>query len=469
MHTMKLKYLILFLWLLTGITVAQNVTVKGTAPGAAGKIIKLSSSSDFLTNREVILAEHTVDPNGNFILNASIDRTTLVSLSIDFHNAGFFAEPGKTYEIAIQPYKYDDVKELNPFIQSQNLQIRLLNLYKDDMNSLIPEFDGIYNNFLVDNFNALYRDHRKDLLDTLRNHVREKIGSPASPFVKNYIEYKLANVVQLTNTMNQAQAGMYYFTSKPVLYDNVEYMDFFTSYFSKYITATSRLLKKNDYHVLLSGKDPYAALMKSLSADTILKPENLRELVLLKGLWEIFNSSKEDRDKVLLVLSLIEHKSGDPNNRLIAGNIIKTLTSLQPGYPAPGFHLRDRNKKRFALDSLKGTIVVLNFWTTNCETCLADMDKLPEATRQFGEKVRFISISTDYSFLNMSYFISQKKDWNWTFLHVGDQVDVLKAYDVRILPLYVVIDREGNIYSYNTEGPGQGLENILEQLIQQSK
>jgi hypothetical protein len=97
------------------------------------------------------------------------------------------------------------------------------------------------------------------------------------------------------------------------------------------------------------------------------------------------------------------------------------------------------------------------------------MDKLPEATRQFGEKVRFISISTDYSFLNMSYFISQKKDWNWTFLHVGDQVDVLKAYDVRILPLYVVIDREGNIYSYNTEGPGQGLENILEQLIQQSK
>jgi hypothetical protein len=97
------------------------------------------------------------------------------------------------------------------------------------------------------------------------------------------------------------------------------------------------------------------------------------------------------------------------------------------------------------------------------------MDKLSEIVKKFRGKVRFISISTEYSFLNMSYFVNQKKDWSWTFLHVGDQVDVLKAYDVRILPLYVVIDREENIFRYNAEGPGQGLENIIEQLIQQSK
>jgi len=463
---MKLKYLILLLWLFPRITVAQNVCIKGTATGAEGKIIKLSYSSDFLTNRELLLSGSTIDSSGNFILSAPMEHTNLVSLSIDFHNAGFFAEPGKTYEIAIQPYQYDEVKELNPFIQSQNLQVRFINLPPNDPNNILSEFDGIYNNFLVDNFNALYRDHRKDLLDTLRIHVKEKISAPADPYVRNYMEYKLANLVQLTAAMSQAQTGKTYFTSRPVLYENVEYMDFFSSYFSKYMTVTSRLLKKNDYHMLLAEKDPYTVLMKALSQDTLLKPENLRELVLLKGLWEIFNSSKDDRDQVLSVLNEIEHKSSNPHNRLIAGNIIKTLTNLQPGYPAPGFRLRDVNRKRVVLDSLKGTIVVLNFWTTYCESCLADMDKISGISKKFSGKVRFISISTEYSFLNMSYFINQKKDWNWTFLHVGDQVDVLKAYDVRILPLYVVIDREGNIFRYNAEGPGQGLENIIEQLIQ---
>jgi peroxiredoxin len=466
---MKLKFLLPLLVLFAQPAFAQNVIVKGTAPGAGGKIIKLTCSSDFLTNRELLLSENTIGSDGNFILTAPIEHKNLISLSIDFHSATFFVEPGKTYEIAIQPYQYDDVKELNPFSQSQNLQIRFNHLSQNDLNNILSEFDGIYNNFLVENFNALYRDHRKSLLDTLRNRVKERIGEPEDSYAKSYIEYKLANVIQLTMAMNQAQIGTTYFTKRPVLYENVEYMDFFSSYFSKYMTATSRVLKKNDYHTLLAGKEPYVVLMKALSQDSVLKPENLRELVLLKGLWEIFNTTQDDRNHVLSVLSVIERKSTDGNNRLIAGNIIKTLTDLEPGYPAPLFQLRDLSRKRVSLDSLKGTIVVLNFWTTDCESCLGEMDKLPELSGKFKGKVRFISISTEYSFLNMLYFVSQKKDWNWTFLHVGDQVDILKAYDVRILPLFVVIDREGNIFRYNADGPGHGLENIIEQLIQISK
>ena len=467
---MKHIYILLFS-LFVGLTAfSQNVTIKGTVPGAEGRFITLSTPSDLITNTEQILGKVKIDSAGKFSLQANIDKTIACELSVDFHTGGFFIEPGKTYLIRIAPYNYNDIKELNPFINSTNLQIEILNLPSDDINFVVAAFNGVYNTFLVENFNALYRDHNKALVDTLKTKIKSEIGEPSDEYVKNYIDYKLANVIQLTQSMNQAMIGHTYFTTKPILYRNVEYMDFFNAFFSKYIYVTSRILKKNDYHILLSSQEPYAVLMKALESDSILKPEKLRELVLLKGLMDMYYTVPDDQKKIIIVLNTIEQTGKDQQNRLIASNIRKVLTNLQPGTPAPLFQLRNKeNNGSVKLDSLRGKIVVLVFWTSSCVGCTNEMDLIKPIADKYKGKVVFVGISSEYSLTRMRYYVTLKKDWDWTFLHIGDQIDVLKAYDVRSLPLFVIIDKEGNIFKYPADPPGNGLENSIEQLVQLSK
>ena len=459
------------LFLIIGLTASsQNVTIKGTAPGAGGRFVTLTVTSDFLTETEQTLARASIDSTGSFTMTVPVDRTILGKVSIDFHTADFFIEPGKDYQIRIAPYKYDDVKELNPFINSTDLQMELLHLPSNDINFILGEFDGVYNAFLVEHFNELYRDHNRTLIDSLRAKITFSVGDQTDPYIKTYMEYKQANVIQLVQFISKPMIAYTYFTSRPVLYDNIQYMDFFNSFFSKYMTATSMILKKNDYHALLSAQDPYSALMKALTADTLLRPVKLRELVLLKGLMEMYNTATDDQRKIISVLNTIEQKGQEPQARLIATNIIKNLTRLQPGTPAPLFNLRNRvNNGSVKLDSLRGKPVVVNFWTSYCEGCTNEMDLLKPIADKYKDKVLFISISSESSRLRMRYYVDLKKNWDWTFLHIGDQIDILKDYDVRSLPLFVIIDKDGNIYKYSADFPSNGLENSIEQLLQSSK
>jgi thioredoxin-related protein len=65
----------------------------------------------------------------------------------------------------------------------------------------------------------------------------------------------------------------------------------------------------------------------------------------------------------------------------------------------------------------------------------------------------------------MLYFINLKKEYVWNFLHIGDQSEVLKEYDVRSYPLFVLIDRDGKIVKYPAELPSKGLEAELQKLL----
>ena len=149
-----------------------------------------------------------------------------------------------------------------------------------------------------------------------------------------------------------------------------------------------------------------------------------------------------------------------------AENLIYMLTKLKPGTKAPEFSLRDREQKELSLQSLQGKPVLLCFWTTYCQACLSEMDLIKPLFDKYQENVHFVSISADKYFSKMLFFINLKSDWVWTFVHVGDQPDVLKDYDVRTYPLFVLIDKAGNIYKYPAELPGSGLEAEVQKLLE---
>lgn len=468
-----MNFLVKFLFLLLlaglncpGVIIAQNTVIKGVAPGAERKIIQITTPGDFITFWEKPLATSRVDSTGHFSLSVNLIKTTYIIISIDFHKAELFAEPSKTYNIVISPMKYDEYTEVNPFIQSQNLTIEVVDDDPQELNALIGSFNSIYSFFLTENFNALYRDRNRVLIDTFRVQIDNQFGPVKNNYFIDFAAYKLASLEQLTQYYNQAQLARKYFMDKSVRYNNVEYMEFFNSFFDKFITAKSNTIRKIDLAPLLKGIDPYKSIMKAMTADSILKNEQLRELVMLKGMMELYNTDSFYKDEVLAVIKAAKEKTKYPENRVVAEDMISLLTKLKPGTDAPGFTLPNRQQKEISLKSLQGKPVVICFWTTYCEGCLSEMDLIKPLYDKYGEKVHFVSISADKYFSKMLYFINLKKDYVWTFLNIGDQSDVLQDYDVRAYPLFVLIDKEGRIFKYPAAQPGAGLETELQQILE---
>jgi len=462
----RLRYLI-FILLLPLICFSQSVKITGTAPGAEGKRIEVIKFEDLITFQEKTIAGSLVDSTGSFSLTFNLDQTIFANLSIDFHRVDFYIQPSKSYNINIAPMNYNEMKEINPFLQSAKLEIGFAKDDPEELNSHIQAFDSVYNDFLLNNFNALYRDRNKLKLDSFRMKVVTTFSMIRDPYFVNYCKYKIASLVQLGQAMNQAEIGRMYFANAPVLYENTEYMDFFNQYFSKYITATCRALKFTDYNTILNGPESYKRMMRALEADSTLKKVQLRELVMIKGLLEMYHTTGYKQENIIALLGSVADESKFPENRQVAKNVIRLLTKLRVGTAAPGFKLKNKMQKEVTLSDFKGKPVVLNFWTTYCQGCITEMDRMKPIYDKFSDQVNFISISADRDFSKMQFFVNLKSDFVWNFLHIGDDYNLLKEYNVKSYPLFVLIDKDGNIVQYPADLPGSGMEQSIQKLVNQ--
>jgi peroxiredoxin len=82
--------------------------------------------------------------------------------------------------------------------------------------------------------------------------------------------------------------------------------------------------------------------------------------------------------------------------------VCSTPCFLRPDYlsadrRAPPFSLKDLQGKSVTLESLKGKVVVLNFWTKTCGPCLEEMPELAEFTKVLRDRrdVVVLAVSTD--------------------------------------------------------------------------
>lgn len=114
------------------------------------------------------------------------------------------------------------------------------------------------------------------------------------------------------------------------------------------------------------------------------------------------------------------------------------------GKKAPDFTLKDINNKPFNLSSLRGKVVILNFWATWCPPCRAEMPSLNNLYREFRNKgLEVVAISTDrYSSIIKDYI--SKNPIDFTVLIDTDN-KVSRQFKVFSIPTTFLIDRNGII------------------------
>lgn len=116
----------------------------------------------------------------------------------------------------------------------------------------------------------------------------------------------------------------------------------------------------------------------------------------------------------------------------------------------PAFELPDLEGKRVSSASLRGRVVVLNFWTKTCRPCLEEMtaiDELAEIVKREQLDVDVVTISTDASADDAKTTLAAAlgRAPRFTTLVDPDAAVVFDKFGTRLYPETWLIDPEGVI------------------------
>ena len=110
---------------------------------------------------------------------------------------------------------------------------------------------------------------------------------------------------------------------------------------------------------------------------------------------------------------------------------------------APDFSFTSLQGEYIALDDLKGKVVVLDFWGTWCPPCVESVPELRNIHKRYSRDPSFvlIGISSDGDDEVWKQF-TEKNKMVWPQYRDRDR-KILKAFNIRAFPTYIVIDHEG--------------------------
>ena len=135
----------------------------------------------------------------------------------------------------------------------------------------------------------------------------------------------------------------------------------------------------------------------------------------------------------------------------------------KPGDTAPAFALADVHDNTVTLDSLKGKVVLLNFWAPWCRSCKEELPNLDGLHKKYSSRgFTVLSICIERSASRVSEYL-QKRQVSFPVL-VDKNGEVADTYRFSGLPASFLIGKDG-IIRHKHIGYGKEFFNIYEQEI----
>src|ERR1035437_5181039 len=123
--------------------------------------------------------------------------------------------------------------------------------------------------------------------------------------------------------------------------------------------------------------------------------------------------------------------------------------------PAPAVRLRQMNDASFSLESLKGSVVVLDFWAPWCVPCRTSFPAMDALQRKYEKQgLRFLGLTIDANDDAIIAFLNAVPV-DFTILRDASG-QAGEAFNVVAMPTTFVLDRQGGAAGRGRGGGGGG-------------
>jgi thiol-disulfide isomerase/thioredoxin len=140
---------------------------------------------------------------------------------------------------------------------------------------------------------------------------------------------------------------------------------------------------------------------------------------------------------------------------------LSALAADETGQPAPRFRAKTTTGSQFNNESVKGKVVLFEFWTTWCKYCEAEAELVDDIAKEFSDKGLIV--------LAVDVLEPDQKVKKYLLEHprsvpivLTKDTNLAAMYNAQSYPIYVVIGRDGNIAA---EQRGAGGERGLRKLL----
>jgi thiol-disulfide isomerase/thioredoxin len=138
-----------------------------------------------------------------------------------------------------------------------------------------------------------------------------------------------------------------------------------------------------------------------------------------------------------------------------------SLAGDDDGQAAPRFRAKTTSGESFNNESVKGKVVLLEFWTTWCQYCHDEEPLVEQINQEFsGKGLIVLAIDVAESKKIVKKYLEQHP--RSCRIVLTEDTNLAAMYQANSYPIYVAIDRDGNIAG---EQRGAGGERALRRLL----
>lgn len=449
---------------------SQNVIIRGKSHVSySGKIIELFLTSDYITNSLQRETNDTIDSDGYFELHLQSDYVQPAILKIGNATAQLYVRPDFVYGITFPAI--DEKKDYHNDTEL-NVNIGIIGTDSTELNALIFDYQEQYNKiFISDNDRYISRAIMFKYADSLQRICDKRYAKIKDPYFRNYITYSIASInASVSRGENYLING--HILRKPIQYNHKEYMSFFDACFKGYLNSVATQHKGQSLYNIINVKASYDQLWNFLNQDKFLKNDTLRELVIIKNLWDCYFSPDFVPDAVETIISQINQNPKTNEHKRITAIMLAYMNKMVVGSEAPDFSARTRDGKIESLSNFKGRWIYLNFFSTQNLESLKEMPQIASLKKTYGDKITFLSICLDDSLKSyLNYFkVNPKYDWPIWYNNGKSLTKTAKqSYFVSGSEAYFLISNTGYLAQSPALAPSKGIDHRFKLLFKVRK
>ena len=416
----------------------SQVVIRGMAYSYPNQKISVFHVDDLISNHETMVAESQIDARGYFIFPIEITEIQKYILRINSIYMWMYLQPNGLYTIEI-PENDESNEEIT---YSKEIEITLIDLDSNDINYKILGFQAWMDRYISDIYYTKDSDHGNFIrkIRAFKDETELVYAKDTCTFFRDFLKYSIGQNIdnlQFLGAPSSNDKYDFYLNKQDILYLNDAYMDFFKSFYEKYLFQLNGSTTMNVYAAIASSDLTLTnALLKE---DNYLKEDQLRELVLLNLLREEYYGSYLPKSGILNLLTQISLNTKYIEHQQIASNLLDIFNTVAVGYRFPELKLND-TKDSILLSSIKGKYIYFHAFDPKNINCLAEIGAIKKLYDKYGQQIEFITIypKIDEPYTKIEQRNLDALNWKKSSFKMSDPI--WKKLQIISFPYYMLID-----------------------------